>query len=146
LLDKVAPFTVHRMPAELGAEEGAAAYDRLIARLGLLDLVLLGVGPDGHTASLFPGSEALHETTRLVVPNFVEKFNSWRITFTYRLINAGKIVAFLSQGPDKAERVRQVLDGQADLPASGVHPSDGTLFWWIDRAAASQAQTGGAAT
>jgi 6-phosphogluconolactonase len=146
---------VHRVATvDITPEESAANYEEGIRRVFAVgegevprfDLILLGLGPDGHTASLFPGSEALHETTRLVVPNFVEKFNSWRITFTYRLINAGKIVAFLSQGPDKAERVRQVLDGQADLPASGVHPSDGTLFWWIDRAAASQAQTGGAAT
>jgi 6-phosphogluconolactonase len=152
---RVPERNVHKVATvDIRPEESAANYEEGIRRVfavgeGVVprfDLILLGLGPDGHTASLFPGTEALQEASRLVVPNFVPKFDSWRITFTYRLINAGKIVAFLSQGPDKAERIGQVLSGQSDLPASGVHPGDGTLFWWIDQAAAGQARMGGAAT
>jgi 6-phosphogluconolactonase len=132
------------MPVEADDLDAAAAeYAALLP--DALDIVHLGIGPDGHTASLFPGTQALTENTRLVVPNYVPKFDSWRITFTYRLINAAGAVAFLSQGPDKAERLRQVYDRQADLPAAGVHPSDGTLSFWIDRGAAAQLQTGDAA-
>jgi 6-phosphogluconolactonase len=146
---------VHPVPTvDIGPEEAAASYEEEIRRVfhasetevPRFDLILLGLGPDGHTASLFPGTAALGEATRLVVPNFVPKFNSWRITFTFRLINAGKVVAFLSQGPDKAERIRQVLAGQEDLPAARVHPEDGELWWLIDEAAASQPSTRGAAS
>jgi 6-phosphogluconolactonase len=145
---------IHKVATvDIGPEESAANYEEGIRRVfhvaesdvPRFDLVLLGIGPDGHTASLFPGTQALTENTRLVVPNYVPKFDSWRITFTYRLINAAGAVAFLSQGPDKAERLRQVYDRQADLPAAGVHPSDGTLSFWIDRGAAAQLQTGDAA-
>src|SRR5947209_8774243 len=113
---------VHRVATvDISPEESASNYEEGIRRVfhvgesevPRFDLILLGLGPDGHTASLFPGTEALGEKNRLVVPNFVPKFDSWRITFTYRLINAAKVVAFLSQGPDKAERVRKVVDGQA---------------------------------
>lgn len=146
---------VHRIATvDISPEESAANYEEGIRRVfhvgegeaPSFDLILLGLGPDGHTASLFPDTDALTEVNRLVVPNFVPKFDSWRITFTYRLINAARNVAFLSQGAEKAERVRQVLDGQAGLPAAGVHPTDGRLFWWIDRAAAGQIQTGRAAS
>lgn len=144
---------VHRVATvDVTPEESAANYEEGIRRVfavGLsevprFDLILLGLGPDGHTASLFPDTDALHVTDRLVVPNFVPKFDSWRITFTYPLINGAAVVAFLSQGPDKAERVRQVLSGQEDLPAAGVRPSSGRLLWLIDAAAAAQLPDRGA--
>ena len=137
---------VHPVATEdVSPEESASLYVEGIRRVfevGLtevprFDLILLGLGPDGHTASLFPGSAALSVTDELVAPNFVEKFDQWRITFTYPLINAGRAVAFLAQGKDKAERVQQVMAGDASLPASGVHPTDGELMWLLDREAAS---------
>jgi 6-phosphogluconolactonase len=102
------------------------------------DLILLGLGPDGHTASLFPDTEALRVRDRLVVPNYIPKLNAWRITFTYPLINAARVVAFLVDGEEKAERVAQVLGRKENLPAEGVRPEDGRLLWLLDRAAASR--------
>lgn len=138
---------VHQVATvDITPQESAVLYAQGIRRvfsvgegeIPRFDLILLGLGPDGHTASLFPGSAALSVTDQLVVPNFVTKFDSWRITFTYTLINAGANVAFLSQGKDKAERVKQVIAGDPELPASGVHPANGELYWMIDDAAASQ--------
>lgn len=137
---------VHPVPTVgIEPDEAARNYEEGIRRIvakdatGLprFDLILLGLGPDGHTASLFPGTAALEEEVRLVVPNYVAKFDSWRITFTYPLINAAARVFFLSQGEEKAERVFQVLSGQADLPATGVHPGAGELVWLLDDAAAA---------
>lgn len=125
-------------------EEASALYEEGIRRVfevGLaiprFDLILLGLGPDGHTASLFPDTDALAVQDRLIAPNFVTKMDSWRITFTYPLINAARCIAFLVQGQEKAERVRQVLSGQDDLPASHVRPENGRLVWLLDAAAAS---------
>ncbi len=102
------------------------------------DLVLLGVGPDGHTASLFPGTAALNETERLVVANWVPKFNTYRLTFTFPVLNAAACVIFLASGPDKAAILHEVLENSAaDLPSQRVHPSNGELVWLVDRAAAS---------
>ena len=102
------------------------------------DLVLLGVGPDGHTASLFPGTAALNETQRLVVANWVPKFNIYRLTFTFPVLNAAACVIFLASGPDKAAILHEVLENSAaDLPSQRVHPSNGELVWLVDRAAAS---------
>ena len=99
---------------------------------------MLGLGPDGHTASLFPGTAALEEKQRLVVANWVEKFNTYRITFTYPVINNAASVAFLVSGKDKAEILREVLENeQAELPAQKVSPTNGKLLWLVDRAAAS---------
>jgi 6-phosphogluconolactonase len=101
-------------------------------------LIFLGTGPEGHTASLFPGSSALNEKTRLVVANWVEKFNSYRITFTFPVLNQAACVTFLVSGVDKAPIVHEVLEnGNADLPAQRVRPADGRLLWMLDRAAAS---------
>ncbi|MBZ5649773.1 MAG: 6-phosphogluconolactonase [Acidobacteriia bacterium] len=101
------------------------------------DLVLLGTGPDGHTASLFPGTAALNETQRLVVANWVPKFNTHRITFSFPVLNAAACVMFLASGPDKAAILYQVLENSAaDLPAQKVQPTDGQLIWLLDQAAA----------
>lgn len=102
------------------------------------DLVLLGVGPDGHAASLFPGTAALNEKQRLVVANWVPKFNTHRITFTFPVLNAAACVIFLASGPDKAEILHQVLEkSSANLPSQRVHPSHGNLLWLIDGPAAT---------
>lgn len=106
-----------------------------------LDLILLGMGPDGHTASLFPETTALREKTRLVVANWVEKLKASRITFTLPLINAARSVIFLVSGTDKAPALHEVLEGNApgeQYPTKLVHPNNGNLIWFVDRAAASQ--------
>jgi len=109
------------------------------------DLVLLGMGDDGHTASLFPGSEALHITDRLVVSHFVSKVNMNRITFTYPLLNAADVVIFLVSGASKADILKHVLLGtiQPDvLPSQGIAPITGKLFWMCDADAAAQVASG----
>jgi len=101
------------------------------------DLVLLGIGTDGHTASLFPGTAALNETQRLVVANWVPKFNTHRITFTFRVLNAAACVIFLASGPDKAAILHEILENpDADLPSQRVRPTNGALIWLVDQAAA----------
>jgi 6-phosphogluconolactonase len=101
------------------------------------DLIFLGVGPDGHTASLFPGTSALAETRRLVVSNWVAKFNTDRITFTFPVLNAAARVIFLLSGADKAATLQEVLENKsADLPSQKVCPVNGTLIWMVDEPAA----------
>src|ERR1017187_4915874 len=104
------------------------------------DLILLGMGPDGHTASLFPDSPALDEQARLVVANWVAKFNPPRITFTFPVLNRAAEVMFLASGADKADMLHQVLEGKntPPLPSQRVQPSDGRLLWMLDEAAAAK--------
>jgi len=104
------------------------------------DLILLGMGPDGHTASLFPDSPALDEQSRLVVANWVAKFNTHRITFTFPVLNHGAEVMFMASGADKAEMLHQVLEGNntPPLPSQRVQPSDGKLLWLLDEPAAAR--------
>lgn len=108
------------------------------------DLILLGMGPDGHTASLFPGTAALQEKSKLVVANWVEKMKTHRLTFTLPLINAAREVAFLISGVDKATVLKTVLEDNAtgdQYPSKLVNPSGGKLIWFVDRAAASALST-----
>jgi 6-phosphogluconolactonase len=101
------------------------------------DLIFLGVGPDGHTASLFPDTAALNEKTHLVVANWVPKFNTFRITFTFPVLNAAACVTFLSSGADKASILHEVLDNnRAGLPSQRVRPVNGQLIWLVDEPAA----------
>jgi 6-phosphogluconolactonase len=103
------------------------------------DLVLLGLGTDGHTASLFPETTALHEKDRLVVANWVDKFNAHRFTLTLPVLNKSACVMFLVSGQEKSEILREVLENpDADLPAQKVRPAEGRLLWLVDRAAASE--------
>ncbi len=95
------------------------------------DLILLGLGDDGHTASLFPDTAALEERERNVVSNFVPKFKNHRITFTYPLINAARRIAFLVNDPKKKGMIDQVLSGKSGLPAERVQPEKGELIWFI---------------
>jgi 6-phosphogluconolactonase len=102
------------------------------------DLIFLGVGPDGHTASLFPGTSALSEKQRLVVANWVPKFNTDRITFTFPVLNAAACVIFVMSGADKAPILHEVLENAgAGLPSQKVRPANGKLIWMVDEPAAS---------
>jgi 6-phosphogluconolactonase len=104
-----------------------------------LDLVLLGLGTDGHTASLFPGTSAVEERQRLVVANWVDVLQAFRITMTFPLVNAARSVAFLVSGADKAYMLAAVLEGSGSgsrYPAQLVYPEDGDVIWFVDRAAA----------
>ena len=134
---------VHRLQTESADLEGAARnYELLIRALGApLDVVLLGLGSDGHTASLFPHSPQLGETEKWVVATPVASLEPHvrRITFTFSAINAAREAWFLVAGDDKAERVHEVLNGPRDvqrLPAQGVAPQSGELKWFLDEAAA----------
>jgi 6-phosphogluconolactonase len=145
----IPPDHVHRMEGERPDHDDAARdYQAVLARVfgyaagepPSIDLNLLGMGPCGHTASLFPHTAALNETARWVVPNFVPKLNADRITFTYPMIDRGREVVFLVCGADKADVLREVLEGPADpqrLPSQGIRPA-GTLHWFLDRAVAAR--------
>jgi len=104
------------------------------------DLILLGMGPDGHTASLFPGSDGVKEQSKLVIANWVEKFKTWRISFTFPVLNNAAEIMFLASGPDKADMVQHVLEGKNDppYPSQLVQPRDGKLLWMLDDAAAGK--------
>jgi 6-phosphogluconolactonase len=95
------------------------------------DLILLGLGDDGHTASLFPGTAGLGETIRRVVANFVPKLNAWRLTFTFPLINQARHVLFLLGATKSPELIKRVLEGDRQLPAARVNPSAGEVTWMI---------------
>jgi 6-phosphogluconolactonase len=95
------------------------------------DLVLLGIGDDGHTASLFPGSPALDETERNVIPATGPKPPPQRITMTFPLINAARHVAFLIEGTAKLPLVEEIVAGQSTLPAARVRPANGAVTWVV---------------
>lgn len=134
---------VHRVHAENpNAAEAAQQYEQTIKditkeTLPRLDLILLGLGTDGHTASIFPGSEVLQETKRLVAAPWVEKFQAYRITMTLPLINNAASVVFLVSGKEKAKIVKEVLTGPKKYPAQAVKPVNGELLWLLDEAAST---------
>lgn len=102
------------------------------------DLIFLGLGPDGHTASLFPKTRALEERARSVVANRVPKFREWRLTLTYPVLNAARRVIFLAAGEEKAEAATAILTrsrGWRELPAARVRPKKGSLLWLLDEEA-----------
>ncbi len=152
LFEKVAVpgANIHRIFAERAdAGEVAAVYQNTIAasfggnvaEVPAFDLIFLGMGPDGHTASLFPGTPALRETHRWVIENPVEKLKTDRITFTYPLINKAARVLLLVTGDDKAERIGEIFNPAPDqalptYPVQGVRPVNGLLEWYLDEAAA----------
>jgi 6-phosphogluconolactonase len=151
LLDKVPlkPEQIHRMEGELDPVEAAAKYEMELRNgFGLkdsdrprFDLLQLGLGPDGHTASLFPHTAALHETARLVTANHVETVkDSWRVTLTQPVINNASDVFFLISGQDKARILKEVLTGPHDterLPSQLIAPVGGILTLLLDKAAAA---------
>ncbi len=142
------PDQIHRMKGELEPEEAAARYESELrdsfrlegAELPRFDLIELGMGPDGHTASLFPHTKALHEMNRLVVANHVANKDAWRITLTWPVINRANSVFFLISGEDKGKILNEVLTGPKDadrLPSQLIWPVSGILTLILDKSAAA---------
>jgi 6-phosphogluconolactonase len=150
LLDKIGipENNIHPIRPESGSPSVAAvSYENELRRffalqpgeIPRLDLIFLGMGDDGHVASLFPHSEALNEKTHLVAAPWVAKFNSYRITLTLPVLNNAECVVFMIQGSSKAETLNRVLTGAwcpDQLPAQAVRPRAGELLWLLDSAAA----------
>jgi len=150
LLDYVGlrPEQIHRIHGELEPEIAASRYESELrnsfrlegAESPRFDLIALGMGDDGHTASLFPHTEAIHEMSRLVTANQVPQKDTWRITLTWPVINHASSVFFLIAGADRAEILNQVLTGPRDperLPSQLIWPSSGILTLILDKAAAA---------
>lgn len=139
---------IHRIKSEYtSAEQAAQDYEHTLRAFFYLtagqypcfDLVFLGLGPDAHTASLFPGAQALHEQQRLVVATWVGKFYTERITMTAPVLSNAKRIVFLVSGEEKALPLKAVLEGRAEpsqLPAQLIQPRHGRLLWLVDQAAA----------
>jgi 6-phosphogluconolactonase len=145
LLSHVPTGGVHRMRGELSPAEAAAAYEEELREFfgsdeyPSLDLILLGLGEDGHTASLFPETSALDVSDRWVVADPVLKLETTRLTLTVPVMNAARAVTFLVAGEDKTGALKEVLEGDADpraYPAKFIRPESGDLTWMVDRAAA----------
>ncbi len=149
LLDHVPipPANVHRMPGEMDPVEAAARYEGELRAffsphgegIPVFDFILLGLGEDGHTASLFPGTRAIRESARWVVGHHVDAQKGWRITLTPPVINAARTVVFIAAGAGKAAVLKEILEGPFrpdTLPAQIVRPSRGELRWMLDRDAA----------
>ncbi|HKU21663.1 MAG TPA: 6-phosphogluconolactonase [Terriglobales bacterium] len=149
----IPPDHVFRMSAEeRDAARVADQYQQTLRQFFALkpgelprfDLVLLGLGPDGHTASLFPGSPALREHSRLVAANWVEKFGHYRLTLTAPVLNNAEEVMFLVSGAEKAAALQSVLYSDApaeQFPAKLIQPVNGRLIWLVDRAAMASSQS-----
>jgi len=148
LLDRVpvSAANVHRIHGEDDPATAAKGYEATLRALlrapteARIDLVLLGLGEDGHTASLFPGSASVHEQTRWVMAARVSAASMWRITLTPAVINAAAEVLFLVSGGAKAGILRRVLEGPRrpeELPAQVIAPSNGRVRWCVDAAAAA---------
>jgi 6-phosphogluconolactonase len=151
LLSKVplAAERIHRMEGELEPEAAAARYEAVIrngfrlegAETPTFDLILLGMGDDGHTASLFPHTQALNEMSHISVANHVPQKDTWRITLTWPVINQGREVAFLIEGPAKAEVLHNVMLGPYQpetYPSQIIRPASGKLLLLLDTAAAAK--------
>ena len=158
LLDK-APIpaqNIHRMPAELDDYTRASvAYEQTLREffelaaeeLPIFDLILLGMGEDGHTASLFPGTTALAENERLVASNYVEKLGTYRLTLTVPVINHAANVVFLVSGKSKASMLKEVLEGEHQpqrFPSQLIRPVEGKLVFIVDREAGKELSLSGA--
>jgi 6-phosphogluconolactonase len=150
LLDHVPlrPEQIHRIEGELEPDAAAALYESELRSSFRLegvesprfDLVALGLGEDGHTASLFPHTEAIHATNRLVTANRVPQLDAWRITLTWPVINFARSVFFLVAGQGKSAILKEILTGPRDperLPSQLIWPSSGILTFILDKSAAS---------
>jgi 6-phosphogluconolactonase len=142
-LPDVRPDRIHRMPAEAPDLDTAALTYESELRLAFgargdeppaFDLIWLGMGPDGHTASLFPGTPGLEERRRWVIANFAPSQDAWRMTLTFPVLNGGREVLFVATGADKAAALREVRAGGSELPAARV---DGEQVEWLVDAAAA---------
>lgn len=145
-LDRVPipPANVHRIHGEDAPAVAAHAYEAtlraLVRSAGPPDLVVLGLGEDGHTASLFPGSAAARERIRWVMPEYGKATGTWRVTLTPVVINSSAEVLFLVSGSNKADILKRVLEGPRrpdELPVQAIAPSGGRVDWLVDRAAAA---------
>ena len=131
--------SIMRMRGEIDPQVAAHDYQQQLAAIAIQsdepmyrhDLILLGLGPDGHTASLFPGTAALEEMTRTIVANFVPKLNSWRLTFTFPLINHARHILFLVGASKSPDLIESVLEGDSQFPAARVKPGAGEVTWMI---------------
>jgi 6-phosphogluconolactonase len=153
MLSKVPAKQVFRIKGEYDdAGKAADEYEQVLrdtfklatGQLPRFDLVLLGMGPDGHTASLFPGTKALAEKKRLVVSNWVGKFYTDRITMTAAVLNNAATVMFMAGGDDKQQPLKAVLEGPYEpeqLPSQLIQPTNGRLIWLVDQAAARMLAT-----
>ena len=141
---QVPPANIHRIPGELrNAEHAAADYEKELKKffgnLPKLDLVLLGMGSDGHTASIFPGSEVLNERDQLVAAPWVDQLSTYRLTMTLPILNNADAVLLLVSGEEKAEMLHHVLRGpENQYPVQSIQPTNGSLTWLVDSAAASK--------
>ena len=144
-LPGVRPDAIHRMQGEAADLDAAAmAYEadlRLVfgthgEEIPRFDLIWLGMGPDGHTASLFPGSDGLEVADRLVIANWAPGPGAWRLTLTYPVLNAAREVMFMAAGSDKSDALRSVLTGETELPAGRVRAA--VTDWLVDAAAAGE--------
>ncbi len=141
----VHPTHIQRMDCSPSPQAGAEKYEAVLRESvrthgePVFDLVMLGLGPDGHTASLFPGTTALAERERWVRANWVDRLGAWRMTLTYPALTAAGQVLFLVQGSDKAPVVKAVLEGiNPGLPASAVNRHASRSIWLLDAAAAGE--------
>lgn len=139
------PENIFRMQGEGAIEEHAKAYEELIRKQlpsFQFDLIMLGMGEDGHTASLFPHTEGLHAAAgRLVIANFVPQKNTWRMSFTYECIQQGKVICIYAMGSKKAAMVAKVLTGSYEpdlLPIQRIGTPDRPATWILDTAASAQ--------
>lgn len=132
---------IFRMEAESSPSENAAKYEALIAKHvpdSSFDLILLGMGDDGHTASLFPGTKALDETSKLVVENQVPQKKTLRMTFTYALLRKAQHITFLATGKGRAQMVKTILsDKEGRYPAARVKSDQRKVLWILDDGSAS---------
>ena len=129
---------VKGLPPQVTIEDSVA---RSITNDLRFDLIILGMGSDGHTASLFPGTMALQFTSEIAVANWIPQLDQWRFTLTFTAINNARNVMFLVSGTEKAPTLKAVLEeksGPDPLPAQSVQPSEGELFWFVDRDAAAE--------
>lgn len=138
---------IHRIKGEMPPDEGAREYEEELLRcfgsagFPAFDLVILGVGEDGHTASLFPNDPSLAERERFAIPVYVKRMQSWRITLTLPVLNNASHILFLMTGPKKADIVKEILGNKEKsqkYPASLIQPVHGEVTWLIDREASSQ--------
>lgn len=147
------PGNVHRIPAEMPPQKAAEDYEETLLQFfssladdegreqASFDLVLLGVGDDGHTASLFPGSDAIHEKTRWVRALYVDKLAAWRITLTPALLNRARCILFMAAGAGKSDILQHIIYGTHQperYPAQIIQAEKGELLWMLDKAAAAQ--------
>lgn len=137
--DKIYRWKTEMEIPEKIAEDYALGIEYFFHGVPEFDLILLGLGDDAHTASLFPNTKALNETEKIAAANFVEKFDSYRLTLTFPVINKAANVMFIVSGENKAEALREVLHGKFqpdNFPAQNVKPENGNLWWLVDKAAA----------